>query len=164
VLPNDPNVILAAREAAKLGEDVDVRIIETRTVAHGMAAVAAFDPMRPAAEVLDRMHEAAAAAQGVEVTRATRDATIGDCAVRAGEAIALVDGRVAASGAEMADVLARAVETLDGVGIVTVYAGEGVSDDEAESAAERLREKLPDAEVEVRRGGQPHYPFIVQAE
>jgi dihydroxyacetone kinase-like predicted kinase len=42
--------------------------------------------------------------------------------------------------------------------------GADVSEADAEAAAERLRAKLKGAEVEVRRGGQPHYPFIVQAE
>jgi hypothetical protein len=163
VLPNDRNVILAAREAAKEAS-VRVEVIPTTNVGAGMAAVAAFDPMRPANEDLERMREAAGDAHGIEVTRATRDATIDGLDVRSGDAIALLDGRLVACGADALAVLAEAASRLEGVGIATIYAGADVSEAEAEQAADRLRGSLAGAEVEVRRGGQPHYPFIVQAE
>jgi hypothetical protein len=164
LLPNDRNVILAAREAAKQAEAFRVEVIPTASVAAGMAAVAAFDPMRPASEDLERMREAAAEAHSIEVTRATRDATIDGIAVRAGDAIALLDGRLVARGSDEADVLEDASGRLERIGIATIYVGADVSEADAEAAAERLRAKLKGAEVEVRRGGQPHYPFIVQAE
>jgi hypothetical protein len=163
VLPNDRNVILAAREAAKQAQ-TQVEVIPTASVAAGMAAVAAFDPMRPTAENIERMSAAAGEAHGIEVTRATRDATIDGLAVQAGQAIALLDGRLVARGAEPLGVLEEASGRLEGIGIATLYVGAGVSDDDAEDAADRLRATLSGAEVEVRRGGQPHYPFIVQAE
>ncbi|MDE3111486.1 MAG: DAK2 domain-containing protein [Chloroflexota bacterium] len=163
LLPNDKNVILGAREAAKEAVST-VRVLETKSVAQGMAALVAFDPMRPADEVGARMREAAEAAHGVEVTHATRDAIIDGRSVRAGDAIALLDGRLVANGGDALDVLAEAVRGLEGVGIATLYTGADVSDADAECAAERLREELAGAEVEVRRGGQPHYPYIVQAE
>jgi hypothetical protein len=165
LLPNDRNVILAAKEAAKQAPDgVRIEVIPTTSVAAGMAAVAAFDPMRPAEDDIARMREAAAEAHGIEVTRATRDATIDGITVRAGDAIALLDGRLVARGSDEAGVLEDASGRLEGIGIATLYVGSDVSDGDAEAAADRLRAKLKGAEVEVRRGGQPHYPFIVQAE
>ena len=165
LLPNDRNVLLAAREAAKqAAAGVRVEIIATTSVAAGMAAVAAFDPMRPADEDIERMRGSAEEAHGIEVTRATRDATIDGIAVRAGDAIALLDGRLVARGTDAAGVLEDAGARLEGIGIATLYVGLDVSDGDAEAAADRLRAKLKGAEVEVRRGGQPHYPFIVQAE
>ena len=98
------------------------------------------------------------------MTRATRDATIDGLDVRAGDAIALLDGRLVARAGDVLDALAEAARRLDGVGIATLYAGADVSDADAESAAARLRSALAGAEVEVRRGGQSHYPYIVQAE
>lgn len=164
VLPNDRNVVLAAREAAKLAEGVRVEVIATTSVAHGMAALVAFDPMRPVDEVAGRMRDAAADAHGIEVTWATRDAAIEGIDVREGDAIALLDGKLVARGTDLIAVLTDAAARLADVSIATVYAGTGVSDAEAERAAGRLRAALRGAEVEVRRGGQPHYPYIVQAE
>jgi hypothetical protein len=163
LLPNDKNVILAAREAARQATS-KVEVLETKSVANGMAALVAFDPMRPRDEVAAEMREAANASHGIEVTRATREATIDGVAVGVGDAIALLDGRLVARSADPVEALGEAAARLTDVGIATVYAGGGVSDAEAERAAERLRATLAGAEVEVRRGGQPHYPFIVQAE
>lgn len=163
LLPNDKNVILAAREAAKEATCA-VRVLETKSVAQGMAALVAFDPMRPADEIADRMRDAAAEAHAIEVTRATRDATIDGMNVHAGDAIALVDGKLVAYGGDEIDALAEAARTLGGVGIATLYTGADVSDTDADAAAARLRAELAGAEVEVRRGGQPLYPYIVQAE
>jgi hypothetical protein len=120
--------------------------------------------MRSRDEVAREMREAAHAAHGIEVTRATRDATIDGVAVHAGDAIALLDGRLVARSADPVGALGDAAGRLDDVGIATLYGGADAADDELERAAARLREVLPGAEVEVRRGGQPHYPFIVQAE
>lgn len=183
VLPNDRNVILAAREAARIAGS-RVEVLETAGVAQGMAALVPFDPMAGAAAsssrqgvdaVVRHMREAARDAHGIEVTYATRDTTIGDVAVAQGEAIALVDGKLAARAPSAIEVLDRAAHCLlelpggeDGERfrpeLVALYAGADVSDDDAEQAADRLRATLAGAEVEVRRGGQPHYPFIVQAE
>jgi len=163
LLPNDRNVILAAREAAKQAT-CTVEVLETTNVAQGMAALVEFDPMRRAGDVTREMREAAAATRGIEVTRATRDATIDGIAVRAGDAIALVDGRLAARSADPIDALAEAAARLEDVGIATIYGGAEADDDDVERAAARLRDVLPGAEVEVRHGGQPHYPYIVQFE
>src|SRR5438105_7956234 len=95
VLPNDKNVILAAQSAAKLA-DVTVTVIPTRTVAQGMAALVAFDATKDATQVAVEMREVADRAHCIEVTRASRSTTVDGQEVRAGEAIALLDGRVVA--------------------------------------------------------------------
>jgi dihydroxyacetone kinase-like predicted kinase len=163
LLPNDKNVILAARAAGEQAS-AKVTVLETKSVAHGMAALVAFDPMRPRDEVIDGMREALEAAHGIEVSRATRDANIDGVEVKAGDAMALLDGRLVARGADAIDALADAAGRLEDVGIATLYGGAEASDEDVERAASRLREVLPGVEVEVRRGGQPHYQYIVQAE
>jgi hypothetical protein len=178
LLPNDRNVILAAQEAAKIAK-ARVEVIPTRNVPQGMAALVGFDPMAASGPgggarqsvdtVLSHMREAVDDAHALELTRATRDTTIDGVEVRAGDAIALVDGRLAARGRDLIAALAEAAPELGDIEIATVYAGADVSDAEAERAAEALRAAFPGEDgsriqVEVRRGGQPHYPFIVQAE
>ncbi len=163
LLPNDRNVILAARTAATQATS-QVDVLETKSVAQGMAALVAFDPMHAPDDVVAGMREASESAHGIEVTRATRDATIDGVAVTTGDAIALLDGHLVARGADAIEVLADAAARLDGVGIATLYGGADASDEDVERAAHRLREGLPGVEVEVRRGGQRHYPFIVQLE
>ena len=163
VLPNDKNVILAAQSAAKLA-DVQVTVIPTRTVAQGMAALVAFDATKDGTHVAEEMREVAERAHGIEVTRASRSTTIDGQDVRAGEAIALLDGRVVAHGEDEVTVLVDAAKRLTDAELFTLYSGADVDPSRVQHAAQRLRAACPRAEVEVIDGGQPHYPFIVAAE
>jgi DAK2 domain fusion protein YloV len=163
VLPNDKNVILAAQSAAKLA-DVSVTVIPTRTVAQGMAALVAFDPGKDPEQVADEMQEVAERAHGIEVTRASRTTKIDGQDVHAGEAIALLDGRVVAHGEDEVTVLVDAAKSLTDAELFTLYSGADVDASRVQHAAQRLRAACPRAEVEVIEGGQPHYPFIVAAE
>jgi dihydroxyacetone kinase-like predicted kinase len=163
VLPNDKNVILAAQSAAKLA-DVKVTVIPTRTVAQGMAALVAFDLGKDPAQVADEMQEVAERAHGIEVTRASRSTKIDGQDVHAGEAIALLDGRVVAHGEDEVTVLVDAAKRLTDAELFTLYSGADVDASRVQHAAQRLRAACPRAEVEVIEGGQPHYPFIVAAE
>jgi DAK2 domain fusion protein YloV len=163
VLPNDKNVILAAQQAAKVST-VTVRVVPTRNVAQGMAALVAFDPAKDPAENAKAMAEVADRAHGIEVTRAVRDATIDGERLKKGEAMALVDGRVVAHGEDEVTVLCDAAKRLTDSEIFTLYSGEDVDDARVQHAAQRLRAACPRVSVEVAHGGQPHYPFIVAAE
>jgi hypothetical protein len=163
VLPNDKNVILAAEQAAKVSSTT-VRIVPTRSVAQGMAALVAFDPAKDAASNAKEMGEVADRAHGIEVTRAIRDATIDGQRLHQGEAMALLDGRVVAHGEDEVTVLCEAAKRLTEAEIFTLYSGEDVDDARVQHAAQRLRVACPRVSVEVAHGGQPHYPFIVAAE
>ncbi|HUQ41423.1 MAG TPA: DAK2 domain-containing protein [Candidatus Limnocylindrales bacterium] len=163
VLPNDKNVILAAQSAAKLAGQ-DVTVIQTRNVGQGMAALIAFDPNKAASTVAEEMREVSERAHGIEITRAIRTTTIDGQDVGAGEAIALIDGRLVAHGDDDVVVLVDAAKRLNETELFTLYSGADVDPSRVEYAAQRLRASCPSASVEVVTGGQPHYAFIVTAE
>jgi DAK2 domain fusion protein YloV len=163
VLPNDKNVILAAQSAAQLAGQ-EVTVIPTRNVGQGMAALVAFDPHKEAHTVAQEMREVSERAHGIEVTRAIRATTIDGQAVREGEAIAIVDGRLVAHGDDDVAVLVDAAKRLSDTDVFTLYSGADVDASRVEYAAQRLRASCPRASVEVVAGGQAHYPFIVTAE
>jgi DAK2 domain fusion protein YloV len=163
VLPNDKNIILAAESAAKLAGG-PVTVIHTRNVGQGMAALVAFDPAKGADTVAREMREVAERAHGIEVTRAVRATTIDGQQVRAGEAIALVDGRLVAHAEDEVVALVEAAKRLSQTEVFTLYSGADVDASRVEYAAQRLRASCPRASVEVVSGGQAHYPFIVAAE
>ena len=163
ILPNDKNVILAAQQAAKIA-GVRVRVVPTKNVAQGMAALVAFDPTKDPDEVARDMAQVAERAHGIEVTRAIRDATIDGERVRQGEAMALLDGRVVAHGEDEVAVLCDAARRLTDAEILTLYSGAGVDEERVQHAVQRLRAACPRVSVEVAHGGQPHYAFIVAAE
>ncbi|GIW12961.1 MAG: kinase [Tepidiforma sp.] len=162
VLPNHKNVLLAAEQAAQLAR-CTLHIVPTTTLPQGVAAALMFDPAGRAAELVSRMAEAAKSVRTVEVTRAAASRAADGVRVEAGQAIAVVDGRLKAARATLEDALVEGLAAAGaGAGkLVTVYVGEG---GEAGLAGDAVRQRFPGAEVEVIDGGQPLYPYIASVE
>jgi DAK2 domain fusion protein YloV len=165
VLPNNPNVVMAARQVAQL-TDRPVHVVPTRNAAEGVAALLALDPSATGPANVATMTEAGRAVQTLQVTAAVRDAKIGGRKIRKGQTIVLDpdDGLVAADADLERAILAGLAALRPGFELITLYYGEGVELAEAERIARSVAEEHPDVEVEVVRGGQPHYAYLFAAE
>ena len=165
VLPNNPNVVLAARQVASMSLR-PVVVVPTRNAAEGFAALLSMDPSLDATANAAVMTEAGRAIQTLVVTEAVRDATIGGRKVKRGQTIALDpdDGLVAVAGDREKAVLAAIASLQPGFELVTLFYGDGADLAETEAMARRVGAVLPGVEVEVRRGGQPFYRYLISAE
>ena len=165
LLPNNPNVVLAARQAAEMTSR-RVRVVPTRNAAEGFAALLALDPDRDATTNAEFMTLAGRAIQTLQVTEAVRDAMIGGRRVRMGQTIVLDpdDGLLAVNSDRLKAVVAAMAALEPGFELVTIYYGDGADLAEAEAVAARIGESLPGVEVEVIQGGQPHYRYLISAE
>lgn len=165
ILPNNGNIILAARQAQELSRK-EVAVVPTCNIPQGVAALMAFNYQADLEENARAMARAMEAVRMGEVTTATRDAKLNGVTVRQGQVIGLEDGQLVVS----EDTVDKVVEALmDRMGvadleIVTLYYGADVRQEEAEALAARLQEKYPDQSFEVVYGGQPHYFYIISAE
>ena len=161
VLPNNPNVRLAAENAAAESTK-DVRVIATASVPEGIVAAFEFDPSRSVDDNEATMREAAAAIESGEITRASRDATVDGVTAAEGDYLALVDGRAVAAGTDLWAVLDALLDRFasDGRSYVHALLGEDAPDDE-EFRAHAVARGL---EADVSSGGQPLYPLLVWAE
>jgi hypothetical protein len=165
LLPNNPNVVLAARQATELTSR-RVRVVPTRNAAEGFAALLALDPRLDATVNAEVMTLASRAVQTFQVTEAVRDAVIGGHKVRKGQTIVLDpdDGLLAVNGDRTKAILA-ALEALEpGFELLTVYYGSSADLAEAQALSRRLAEWRVGVEVEVLHGGQPHYRYLIAAE
>ena len=165
VLPNNKNIVPAAKQAAEQSPK-SVHVIETVSIPQGIAALFDFDPEAEADENVEGMEDACQDVKSGEITRAARDATIEGVDVRQGQFLALLDGKPRAAGDDLNPVL---VDLIGGAGVsdeslVTLYWGEMLSSSDADSASQALQEAYDDLEVEVVHGGQPHYEFIISIE
>ncbi len=166
ILPNNPNVKLAAGQAAEMA-DRPVRVVPTRNAAEGIAALLEVDPAAGASGNADAMLEAGRSIQTLLVTEAVRDAVVSGRRVRRGQTMALDpdDGLLAAADDRDAAVVAGLAALEPGFSLVTLWYGDGAELGEAERLARRIHERWPSVdEVEVRHGGQPHYRYLVSAE
>jgi hypothetical protein len=166
VLPNNPNVKLAAQQAAALAPEKRVIVVPTRNSAEGLAALLAIDPARDAEANGGPMLEAARAIQTLQVTEAIRAAKIGGRKVRKGQTIALDpdDGLVASGGDRHATTLAAVAALEPGFELLTIYYGDGADLGEAEALCRALTAAHAGVEVELVHGGQPHYRYLIAAE
>ncbi len=165
LLPNNPNVVLAARQVSKLA-DRPVAVVATRNAAEGFAAMLALDPEKSAAENATEMTAAGRAVQSLAVTEAVRDAMVSGKKVKKGQTIALDpdDGLVAVANDPNTAVLNAVKKLSPGFELITLYYGDGGDLATTEALARRIHDLGTGAEVEVLHGGQPHYRYLISAE
>jgi dihydroxyacetone kinase-like predicted kinase len=166
ILPNNPNVKLAAGQAAEMS-DRPTRVVATRNAAEGLAAVLALQVADGASGNAERMLRASREVQTLLVTAAVRDARVGGRQVREGQTMALDpdDGLLAVGDDRDAAILEGLCSFTPGFGLVTLWYGEDASLAEAEGLAQRIHARWPALDdVEVRTGLQPYYRYLISAE
>jgi DAK2 domain fusion protein YloV len=165
VLPNDKNVILAAEQAVGMTQK-NVRVVKSRSAPQGLAALLAVNPEDGLDENAEAMEAALGVVRTIEVTRAARSTSVDGVEVETGQAIAIVDDKLTLAAESPEDALIEALRGLAGGGtsLVTMYYGAETAQSDATSLAARIRESFPGHEVDVVRGGQPHYQYIASLE
>lgn len=166
VLPNNKNIIMAAEQSIPLCEDKTVVVIPTKTIPQGITAMLNFDPESEVSDIVETLTESLSDVHTAQVTYAARDSDFDGYAIHAGEYLALLDGKLIGSFTEMPAMLDKMSEAFDELEpeIITVYYGEDVSGEEAETTAKALEKAFPDAEVTVVNGGQPVYYYMISIE
>jgi DAK2 domain fusion protein YloV len=163
VLPNNSNIVLAARQAADLSA-AHVVVIPTRNAAEGIAALLSWDPSLTLEELVPRMEAARAAARTFRVVEAVRDAVVRGVSVKAGQIMALdpVDGIIATGSSDVESIVAAlAGQSAE---LITLYVGADVSDEQATEFVSAVRGAIAGVEVDLQRGGQPIERVLVSLE
>jgi DAK2 domain fusion protein YloV len=165
ILPNNKNVVLAAKQAVELSVK-KVAVVESVSVPQGIAAMLAINPSGKLEETVKAMASAMKDIHSGEITKATRSVEIDGVKVQEGQIIGLLDGHLAIAGDDLKSTLLGVLkkaepETSE---LITLYYGEDLTSDAAEKLADQIRKKYPDQEVEVVEGGQPHYHIILSVE
>ncbi len=166
VLPNNKNIIMAAQQCVGLSEK-EVVVVPTATVPQGISAMMNVDPEEPDAQViLQAMTDAAANVTTAQITYAARNSDFDGFAINEGDYLALCDGKLMGTDRSLDVLLERLARMASdkGAEFITIYAGEGVSDEDAARAAALFETVCPQAEVSALPGGQPVYYYIVAIE
>jgi dihydroxyacetone kinase-like predicted kinase len=157
VLPNSPNVIMAAERAAELSEK-EARVVPTRSQQAGLALLLAFDSAAHAGANAQRLDETLGGIRTGGVARAAREDPqrrfgVGDAVGYSGEDLI--------AWGEPADVLAKTLQAVtEGCEIVTCIAGEG-----APLRRDAVGRAVPEAvELDYHEGGQPSWWWLLCAE
>lgn len=167
VLPNNKNIILAAEQTVPMVKDRNVIIVPTRTIPQGMTAMLNFDPEISAESNAQLMMDAAHNVGTGLVTFAARNSEFGGKKIKEGDIIALENGKltITEENAVKAVIkLAKDMVKRDSAFITLIY-GNGITEEEANKAYEKLRDKFGSrTDISLVKGDQPVYYFILSVE
>ena len=166
VLPNNKNITMAAQQCIGLTEK-EVIVVPTATVPQGITAMMHVDLEEQDPQVMAQtMIEAASQVTTAQITYAARDSDFDGFAINEGDYLALVDGKLFGTDREIGVLLTKLADLAaekDGE-FITVFTGEGVSDEETAATEELFTSACPGAEVTMLPGGQPVYYYIISIE
>ena len=166
VLPNNKNITMAAQQCIGLTEK-EVIVVPTATVPQGITAMMHVDLDEQDPQVMAQaMIEAASQVTTAQITYAARDSDFDGFAINEGDYLALVDGKLFGTDREIGVLLTKLADLAaekDGE-FITVFTGEGVSDEETAATEELFTSACPGAEVTMLPGGQPVYYYIISIE
>jgi DAK2 domain fusion protein YloV len=165
ILPNNKNIILAANQAKEVTVK-QVRVVPSRNVPQGLSAMLHLNPDGDLDQVAERMTQALDAVVAGEVTVAVRTVEIDGVSVQEGQAIALMNGKLAVAADTVESAVMQLLEKAqaENYELITLFYGEDLRHQEANRIADLIREKYTGQEIEVQAGGQPHYHFIISIE
>ena len=166
VLPNNKNIVMAAQQCAGLSEK-KVIVIPTATVPQGISAMMAVDPDETDAATIEQaMNAAASAVTTAQITYAARNSEFDGFAIREGDYLALLEGKLFDTDTSIGAVLEKLAAEADsrGAEFVNLFYGSDVSEEDARKAGEQFGRLCPGAEINVVSGGQPVYYYIISME
>ncbi len=165
VLPNNTNIILAAQQASEL-TDRNVFVLPTKSVPMGIAAAIAFTEDASAEDNLAEMNEAADRVHTASITYAVRDTIFDGREIHENDIMGMVDNRIQVLGSDVHEVSKEVVQGMvdDDSGLITIYYGSDVEEERAQKLQSEFEELFPDCDVELQRGGQPLYYYLISVE
>jgi len=165
ILPNNKNIIASAEQVQALTEK-KIKVVPTRSIPQGVVALLAFDYEADFKANADIMAKALESVKTVEVTRSVRATRINGLRIKRKQPIGLLDGKLIAVGDTNSDVVEQLLSRLEleKAEVLTIYYGEDADPAEAEDIGATLTGRYPQLQLEVIRGGQPHYSYIISVE
>ncbi len=167
VFPNNGNVVLAAKQAAGMYKDSDVRVIESKTIGDGYAALSMMDTsIGDVDAIVEELNFSMENVVTAEISRCVRDADMQDVQVKTGDYIGFVGKEILSCEHERRDAVLSLVDNMDFEDhpiCILVY-GKDSAPDETEEIVKRIEDKSPDTEIYTINGEQDIYSYILIAE
>jgi hypothetical protein len=165
VLPNNSNIVPAAEQASFLSAR-PMKVIPSKTIPQGIAALLAFNPQQEFEANMTAMMASTSSVVSGAICTAQRAAELGGVKVAEGQVMGLLERQMVVAGDDRTAVLLDLVaKASPGEGsLITLYWGADTQGAEADEAAKMVCSRFQGVEVEVVFGGQPHYNYIVSIE
>ena len=165
VLPNNKNIIMAAEQVNALTPK-NVVVIPSKTIPQGVTAMLSFNPEGEVEENVEAMTEALATVDTMQVTYAARNSDFDGYLIHEGDYLAMYGSALFGTGRDIKVLLKSLAEKVrdEGKEYITIYYGADIAEKQAQKTADLFAEICPDADVNLLRGGQPVYYYLISAE
>jgi dihydroxyacetone kinase-like predicted kinase len=165
VLPNNKNIIMAAQQVDALTEK-NVIVIPSKTVPQGITAMLSFNPEAGVEENEEALTEALGTVDTMQITYAARNSDFDGFDIHEGDYMALYGSQLFGTSKDIKVLLRSLAEKVrdDGKEYITIYYGADVKERHAQKAADIFADICSDADVNLIRGGQPVYYYMISAE
>lgn len=166
VLPNNKNIILAANQARDLTKDKEVIVIPTTTVPQGISAVISMLPDEDAKTNEEAMLEAIRRVKTGQITYAVRDTTIDDRQIHKDDIMGIGDAGILAVEPSVSEAVKSLLNCLvdESSELISLYYGADVTEAEAGTLLSEIEKLYPSIDVDLHRGGQPVYYYVLSVE
>ena len=165
VLPNNKNIIMAAQQVDALTPK-NVVVIPSKTVPQGVTAMLSFNGEGTVEENTEAMTEALSTVDTMQITYAARNSDFDGYEIHEGDYLAMYGSALFGTSVDIKVLLQALAEKVrdEGKEYITIYYGEDIKEKHAQKAADLFAEVCPDADVNLLRGGQPVYYYLISAE
>ena len=165
ILPNNGNVIMAAEQVKHLCHK-QVEIVPTKSVMQSISALISYNSAGDLEEVVAGMNRDIQNVRYAEVTYAVRDSAVNGLAIKEGDVIGIINGKISLKGSSVEAVVLVLMENIEAEDseLITLLYGADTNEDQAMQLQEKIAAQYPDSEVEMHYGGQPHYSYLLSVE
>jgi hypothetical protein len=164
ILPNNKNIISAAKQVSELSEK-EIAIIETRSIPQAISALMVFDDQLELEKLKEEMEAEIKYVKTLEITQAVKDSKVNGLEIKKDHYIGLKNGDILVSADNEKETVKKLLdEVAEDEELATIYYGEGITEAEAEAIKQVMENNFDFDEIEVYLGGQPLYPFIISLE
>ena len=165
VLPNNKNIIMAAQQVDELTPK-HVVVIPSKTVPQGVTAMLNFNPEGTVEENTEAMTEALGTVDTMQITYAARNSDFDGHDIHEGDYLAIYGSSLFGTSQDIKVLLRALAEKVrdSGKEFITIYYGEDIKEKHAQKTADLFSNICPNADVNLLRGGQPVYYYMISAE
>ena len=165
VLPNNKNIIMAAQQVDELTPK-HVVVIPSKTVPQGVTAMLNFNPEGTVEENTEAMTESLSTVDTMQITYAARNSDFDGHDIHEGDYLAIYGSSLFGTSQDIKVLLRALAEKVrdSGKEFITIYYGEDIKEKHAQKTADLFSNICPHADVNLLRGGQPVYYYMISAE
>mgnify|MGYP003299903482 CR=1 FL=1 len=166
VFPNNKNIVLAAKQAAKIYTESNVIVIETKSIAEGFSALTMIDTTVEPDQLVEGLAEVISQVTSCSVTYAVRDTEVGGIKIQKNDFIAILNGKIVAANRKRSELMKEVCKlaSFEEKDIITIIWGKDVTEKEVNDFSKLIKKSYSNLEIQCVKGDQDVYSYILAIE